>query len=105
MTKTMRKVTIVVPVLMTSCHVSLKWKIGPVMAHTITTRTASTSAHGVPTACVTRSDAARNRSDIEGRSSSRCLLAMRAHEHGLYHHRRWLEDPPKKFRRRPCPPH
>ena len=29
---TMRKVTMVVPVLMTSCHVSEKWKMGPVTA-------------------------------------------------------------------------
>jgi hypothetical protein len=33
MTKTMRKVTIVVAVLITSCHVSLKWKMGPVVIH------------------------------------------------------------------------
>src|SRR5712691_10166080 len=33
MTKTMRKVTIVVAVFITSCHVSLKRKMGPVVIH------------------------------------------------------------------------
>jgi hypothetical protein len=49
MRKTMRKVTIVVPVLMTSCHVSLNWKMGPVIAHVATTSTASTNVPGRPT--------------------------------------------------------
>ena len=37
----MRNVTIVVPVLITSCHVSLKPNIGPVTAHMTITSTAN----------------------------------------------------------------
>src|SRR3989442_6057369 len=48
---TIRNVTIVVLVLMTSCQVSLKWKIGPVTAHTAMTAPASTNAEGWPVAC------------------------------------------------------
>src|SRR4029453_6752353 len=44
----MRKVTIVVPVLMTSCHVSLKWNRGPVTAHTTITPKAIAKAQGRP---------------------------------------------------------
>jgi hypothetical protein len=40
MRKTMRKVTMVVPVLMTSYQVSLKAKSGPVTSQTAMTRTA-----------------------------------------------------------------
>ena len=50
MANTIRNVTIVVPVLMTSCQVSEKPKIGPVMPHTSTTATAPTKANGVPAA-------------------------------------------------------
>ena len=46
--KTIRKVTIVVPVLMTNCHVSLKPKSGPVNAHTTTTSPASMNVWGRP---------------------------------------------------------
>jgi hypothetical protein len=46
----MRKVMIVVPVLITSCQVSLKWKIGPVASQTTTTRTARRKALGRPVA-------------------------------------------------------
>jgi hypothetical protein len=45
MRKTIRKVTMVV---MTSCQVSLKPKIGPVTAHTITTATANKKVTGLP---------------------------------------------------------
>jgi len=39
-----------VPVLMTSCHESLKPKIGPVEAHTTTTPIAKAKAMGLPVA-------------------------------------------------------
>ena len=58
----------VVPVLITSCHVSLKPKIGPVTNHTTTIASAATIAQGVPTARVIASDQARNRSDRLGSS-------------------------------------
>src|SRR5262249_4188979 len=48
MRKTMRKVMMVVPVLMTSCQVSLKWKIGPVIAQTRTIPRARQNAAGRP---------------------------------------------------------
>src|ERR1041384_7240894 len=48
MRKTIRNVTMVVPVLITSCHVSLKWKIGPVVAHSTMMATATTNAVGWP---------------------------------------------------------
>ncbi len=38
----------VVPVLMTSCHVSLKWKSGPVMAQTSMIATAMANVAGLP---------------------------------------------------------
>ena len=44
----MRKVTIVVPVLMTSCQVSLKWKIGPLMIQAPTTLAARPKHSGWP---------------------------------------------------------
>jgi len=50
MANTIRNVTIVVPVLMTSCHVSEKPNNGPVTPHTITMATAATNANGVPAA-------------------------------------------------------
>jgi len=46
----MRKVTIVVPVLMTSCQVSEKPKSGPVKAHKIMAETAVAKAAGWPAA-------------------------------------------------------
>src|SRR5262245_64952485 len=46
----MRNVTIVVPVLMTNCHVSLKPKTGPVPAQTMITVTATRKATGRPVA-------------------------------------------------------
>src|SRR4051812_24651666 len=42
--KTIRKVTIVVPVFITSCQVSEKWKIGPVTAHVTIRSPAHTKA-------------------------------------------------------------
>src|ERR1700726_4151567 len=48
MRKTMRKVTTVVPVLMTSCQVSLKLKIGPVTAQVTTTAVARKKMAGFP---------------------------------------------------------
>src|SRR5262245_128871 len=50
MRKTIRKVTMVVPVLMTSCQVSLYPKNGPVTAHTKITPTATPKAAGRPVA-------------------------------------------------------
>jgi hypothetical protein len=48
MTKTMRKVTIVVAVLMTSCHVSLKPNAGPETIQSTMTETAAANASGWP---------------------------------------------------------
>src|SRR5215468_3535579 len=50
MRKTIKNVTIVVPVLMTNCHVSLKPKTGPVPAQTMITVTATRKATGRPVA-------------------------------------------------------
>ena len=50
----MRNVTIVVPVLITSCHVELKWNSGPVAAHTTTTSNATANADGCPAASAMR---------------------------------------------------
>src|SRR6476659_3735342 len=49
MRKTIRNVTIVVPVLITSCQVSEKWKSGPVIAHTTTVPSASAKTQARPT--------------------------------------------------------
>jgi hypothetical protein len=48
MRKTIKKVMIVVPVLMTSCQVSLNPKSGPVTAHAATTATAIMNVTGLP---------------------------------------------------------
>ena len=48
MRKTMMKVTIVVVVLITNCHVSLNLNTGPVMAHPRMRATAAMNAHGLP---------------------------------------------------------
>jgi hypothetical protein len=48
MRKTIKKVMIVVPVLMTSCQVSLNPKSGPVTAHATTTETAIRNVTGLP---------------------------------------------------------
>ena len=47
----MRNVTIVVPVLMTNCQVSLKWNSGPVTIQTAMTQTARTNTLGRPQKC------------------------------------------------------
>ena len=60
--KTIRKVTIVVPVLMTSCQVSDQWKNGPVMAQIATTDTPRTNAPGEPQASAVQQANFRNRS-------------------------------------------
>ncbi len=44
----------VVPVLITSCQLSEKWKRGPVAAHASTTAVAIRNARCVPTAAATR---------------------------------------------------
>src|SRR5690242_15129216 len=54
---TIRNVTMVVPVLITSCHVSEKWKIGPVTSQTTITITASANAHELPDQSVTAREA------------------------------------------------
>ena len=46
----MRKVTMVVPVLITSCQVSLQWKRGPLIAQATTTVSASAKVAGRPVA-------------------------------------------------------
>ena len=52
MRNTIRNVTMVVPVLMTSCQVSEKSKIGPVIAQTRTIPSASAKAGTLPVKCV-----------------------------------------------------
>jgi hypothetical protein len=51
--KTIRKVMIVVPVLMTHCQTSEKWKIGPVSAQTTIIATAAMKAQADPVASET----------------------------------------------------
>ena len=48
MRNTIRKVTIVVAVLITNCHVLENWKIGPVTSHAPTTTIAIVNAHALP---------------------------------------------------------
>src|SRR5919198_6104357 len=67
MRNTIRKVTIVVPVLITSCHVSEKWKSGPVQAHTRTTRNATPNAQEVPTQSVSAREKRSSPRPIAGR--------------------------------------
>src|SRR2546426_5089963 len=50
MRNTIRNVITVVAVLMMSCQVSLKPKIGPVIAHAAITNTATVKASGLPVA-------------------------------------------------------
>jgi len=56
MRKTIRNVTIVVPVLMTSCQVSDQWKSGQVTAQTRMTPSARMNAIGRPVSAATRDD-------------------------------------------------
>src|SRR5439155_14786959 len=72
-TNTIQKVMMVVVVLITSCHVSLKRNIGPVSAQTAISRMDRASAHGVPSASVRASEISMNRSTSR-RSSSLPLL-------------------------------
>src|SRR5688500_15458356 len=53
MRNTMRNVTMVVPVLMMSCHVSEKPKNGPLSAQATITSTQTTKVSGRPVACAT----------------------------------------------------
>src|SRR6266567_1927878 len=80
----MRNVTMVVPVLMANCQVSLKSKIGPVTIQTSTTPTASTNTLGRPQKCAA---AFANR-------EYQVVLGMRtffrAHEREV--RLRWIED-------------
>jgi hypothetical protein len=62
MTNTIRNVTIVVAVLITSCHVSEKPNSGPVISHVTMTTAARSSANGEPAAFVTRAASRRNES-------------------------------------------
>src|SRR5262245_52126588 len=64
MRNTMRKVTIVVPVLMTSCHVSEYPKIGPTIAHDTMTPSAIAKAPVLPAHLVTVSESASNASPM-----------------------------------------
>src|SRR4051812_48057350 len=64
MRKTIRKVMIVVPVLMTSCQTSENLKIGPVTAQTTISVTAAMKAQGVPVAVDTLLANLRKASDI-----------------------------------------
>src|SRR5438105_10587964 len=54
MTKTIKKVTMVVPVLMVSCQKSEKPKNGPLTAHIAMTATAAATAMGLPAQLATR---------------------------------------------------
>src|SRR2546421_8051645 len=56
MRKTIRKVTMVVPVLITSCQVSEKWKSGPVASHSAMTSAARPNAQELPVQRVTFCD-------------------------------------------------
>src|SRR6266700_3843271 len=80
----MRNVTMVVPVLIANCQVSLKSKIGPVTVQTSTTPTASTNTLGRPQKCAA---AFANR-------EYQVVLGMRtffrAHEREV--RLRWIED-------------
>lgn len=62
MRNTIKKVTIVVPVFMTSCQVSEKLKSGPVIDQIKTTATASKKTVAVPAKLETRVAARRNAS-------------------------------------------
>src|SRR5687768_9714823 len=63
MMNTIKKVMMVVPVLITSCQVSEKLKIGPVIAQTIINSMAVRKAMGVPVALVILLDAPSNHSE------------------------------------------
>jgi hypothetical protein len=58
---TIRNVTIVVPVLMTSCHVSENPKIGPLISQTRMVRTARPNAVELPVQLVAKRESVANR--------------------------------------------
>ena len=60
----MRNVTMVVPVFMTSCHVSEKWNTGPVTAQTMTVKQHIRNVSGRPVAQAIRVAAFSNASSI-----------------------------------------
>src|SRR5438045_3943898 len=64
MRNTIRKVTMVVLVLMTSCQVSEKPNIGPVTAQARIMASATMKAHGEPTASATACEALRKNSFV-----------------------------------------
>src|ERR1051326_3390340 len=70
MRNTIKKVTIVVPVLMTSCHVSLKPKIGPLISHTQMVSAANANASGWPVVCAVHLAKRENRERGYGYMSS-----------------------------------
>ena len=74
----MRKVMIVVPVLMTSCQVSLNWNSGPVVAHTTTIRIAPRKTVAEPAQVDTRPATIRNTFFIN--------LVWHKHDQGKYLH-------------------
>src|SRR5512136_2511082 len=77
---TIRKVTIVVPVLMTSCHESLKPKIGPVEAQAITTAMARAKVTGLPVArAVHLAKRLKNEGDLPGLIVSSRALTLEIH--------------------------
>jgi hypothetical protein len=72
---TIRKVTIVVPVLITSCHVSEKPKSGPLTAHTMTTPAATIKVDARPAASdVLLARSPKNLDTLEG--SLACFLPL-----------------------------
>ena len=75
---TMRNVTIVVPVLTTSCQVSEKPNSGPLAAHTKTTQNATRNAAGEPTMPDTLCASLRNSSfKANHLASARHVLSWR----------------------------
>ena len=65
MRNTIRNVTIVVPVLMTSCQVSENANIGPLAAHAITIRQQIRNVIGAPAARATAFEAVVNTRSID----------------------------------------
>src|SRR6266545_60347 len=61
---TIKKVTIVVPVLMISCQVSLKFAAGPSVAQTATTTSAAKKACGLPMAVAMKSEIRSNKESL-----------------------------------------
>ena len=77
MRNTIRKVTIVVPVLMTSCQVSEKPNSGPVKAQAMTTASATPKAHDVPTHSVRAREKRSSARPIAGRRGARVSACNR----------------------------